>query len=750
MANSFGGSIKLTGESDYRKALKDITSDMRLMSSEMKVMATSTDRSASASEADRAKKQALGKAIGEQRDKLEGLNKALQDSVAKNGEGSEATKRLQVAVNNATANLNKMESQLSGTGKETNALGTELDGTGKKASIFGDVLKANLASEAIIGGVKMVAGAVKAIGGAMIDMVGDSVKAFAEYEQLVGGVETLFKDSSAKVQSYADDAYKTAGLSANDYMSQVTSFSATLLQGLDGDTGKASEYANKAIIDMSDNANKMGTSIDLIQNAYQGFAKDNYTMLDNLKLGYGGTASEMARLVNDSGVMGDSFKATAENVKDIPFDQLIEAIHKTQDELGITGTTAKEASSTISGSFNSVKASWENVLASFGSGQDDAIGEAIDGLIEGVTNLATNVVAILPNVVAGIGQLISGLVAQVPTIISTLLPTLVSAITGLVTSLVAIVPQLIPVVVQLITSLVNIIVQNLPLLITAGIQLLVGLINGIASAIPQLIPAIVQAIETIITVLAQNLPLIITAGIQLLVAIVEGLAKALPTLIAMIPTIITTIINILTQPAMINMLIGASLRIIVAIAGGLIQSIPVIVGAIPQIIGAIIGGLGSAIGQFGNIGGQMLQGLVNGFKGGIGRAKDAIIAGAKEMLGKLGKFLGINSPSRYMRDNFGKHMASGVGVGFDDEIAHVGDDMTKSLENALPSSIDTDIRLNNSGLASTVAETNSLANAIKGDNLVGAIQQAFKSVKIELDDRKVGDFVIGTVERAIY
>jgi phage-related protein len=748
--NSFGGTIKLTGESDYRKALKDITSDMRLMSSEMKVMATSTDASGKSSDQDRAKKEALSKAISEQRDRLTDLNKALQASVAENGAGSDASKRLQTQVNNATAQLNKMETQLNGTGKETNKLGTEMDGTGKKASIFGDVLKANLASEAIIFGAKKIGEGIVAIGKGLASMVGESIKAFADYEQLVGGVDTLFKDSSAKVQSYADDAYKTAGLSANAYMAQVTSFSATLLQGLGGDTAKASEYADKAIVDMSDNANKMGTDISLIQNAYQGFAKDNYTMLDNLKLGYGGTASEMARLVNDSGVMGSSFKATAENVKDIPFDQLIEALHKTQENLGITGTTAKEASSTISGSFNSVKASWENVLASFGGGANDEIAEAIDGLIESATNLATNVVAILPNVVDGIGQLATALIEQIPAIITTLLPPLMTAITNLVQSIITIIPQLIPVVVTLLTTLVNAIITNLPLLITAGIQLLLGLVTGITQAIPTLIPALVTAITTIVQTLLDNLPAIIKAGIELLVALIKGLAEALPKLIEMIPTIITTIIQILTKPEMIKMLLKASLDIIIALAKGLIQAIPEIVKAIPQIIGAIVGGLGSVVGTLLEMGGQMLTGLVNGFKNGIARAKDAIISGVKNILGGVAKFLGINSPSRYMRDHFGKHMASGIGVGFEDEMGDVAKSMNKVLADTLPSSIDTDIGLNASGLSSSIAKSSSLANTLSPENLVGAIQDAFKSVKIELDDKPLGSFVTQTVEGAVY
>ena len=246
----------------------------------------------------------------------------------------------------------------------------------------------------------------------------------AALEQSIGGVETLFKDSADTIKQYAAVAYKTAGVSANDYMEQVTSFSATLLQGLGGDTAAAAKYANQAIIQMSDNANKMGTDMSAIQYAYQGFAKDNYTMLDNLKLGYGGTQAEMARLINDSGVLGDSVKVTADTVKDVPFNSIIDAIQVIQDNLGLTGTTAKEAATTISGSMASVKAAFSNVLAELTLGQD--IQPALNGLADTVTTFFVdnllpavwNILSSLPGALTtfaqGLGpQLIGGLINSI-------------------------------------------------------------------------------------------------------------------------------------------------------------------------------------------------------------------------------------------------------------------------------------------------------------------------------------------------
>lgn len=747
---AFGGSIKLTGESEYRKALKDITSDMRLMSSEMKVLATSTSASGAASDEDKAKKAALSKAIAEQRDKLEQLNKALQDSNAKNGEASSSSKALQTQINNATANLNKMESQLAGTGKETGDLGGKFDDTGKKASVFGDVLKANLASEAIVAGVKKMADVIASIGSAVVGMVKQSVQAYAEYEQLVGGVETLFKGSAGTVEKYADNAYKTAGLSANQYMSTITSFSASLLQGLGGDTAKAAEIGNLAVTDMADNANKMGTSIDLIQNAYQGFAKDNFTMLDNLKLGYGGTAGEMARLVNNSGVMGASFQATAENVKDIPFDKLIEAIHKTQDELGITGTTAKEASATISGSLSSVKSSWTNVLTALSGGSNEQLKGAIDGLIEGVKNLAGNLIDLLPNVVEGIGQIATALIEQLPGILEAVIPPLLSAISGLVQTIANTLPTLLPVVVDLLLQIVNTIVANLPTILTAGIQILVALIQGIAQALPELIPAIVDAVILMVTTLIDNIDLIIDAGIQLILGLIDGIIKALPKLIDKMPEIIDKLVNAIAEN--LPKIIEAGVKLIIALAGALIKAIPQLVSKIPEIISSLVSGLAEGVENMASVGLDLVKGLWNG----ISNAKDWImekIKGfGKAILNGIKSFFGINSPSRVFRDEVGKNLGLGVGEGFVDAMAGV----TKDMQAAIPSNFDTGVNINTtttSSLANAGRRLGGAADSMGGldiGTLTAAFKEAVRGMNVVLDDEKVGSFVTDTISREVY
>lgn len=292
-------------------------------------------------------------------------------------------------------------------GSITQALGGE-------ASSAGESLGSTLVGK--IKGVIAAAG----IGAAL----GKTLTEGAALQQSIGGVETLFKDSANTIKQYASQAYKTAGVSANSYMEQVTSFSATLLQGLGGDTAAAAKYANQAIVQMSDNANKMGTDISSIQWAYQGFAKDNFTMLDNLKLGYGGTQAEMARLINDSGVLGDAVEVTAQTVKDVPFDKIIEAIQVIQDKLGITGTTAKEAATTFSGSFASMQAAVSNVMGALMLGQD--LQPALQGLADSVTTF------LIGNLLPAIWNILSGLPGALATFAQDLGPQLIG---GLINSI---------------------------------------------------------------------------------------------------------------------------------------------------------------------------------------------------------------------------------------------------------------------------------------------------------------------------
>lgn len=421
----------------------------------------------------------------------------------------------------------------------------------------------------------------------------------AAYEQNIGGIETMFKGSAGRMEQYAADAYKTAGLSANEYMSQATSFSAALLQGLGGDTEKAAEVANRAITDMSDNAAKFGSSIGDIQNAYQGFAKQNFTMLDNLKLGYGGTASEMARLVNESGVMEDGFVATAENINSISYDQIIAAIGAIQDEMGITGTTAAEAAQTISGSVDMLKGSFANLLAGLGRADAD-VATLAGNVITSLETVITNVAPVIENIgnnIATLGPKLGDMMGSLTEAVASAIPALLEAgvalvgglITGITTALPGLVTALVPGVVGLVTTLAEL----APQLLWAGVQAVVALAQGLSSAAPQLITALTGAIINLVHYVIQAAPLLLDAGLQLIMGLAEGVIEAVPMVIAALPTLIEGIVAFIATG--VPMLLEAAIQLFSALITALPQVITQLVAVLPTLITSIIGALVSAI-----------------------------------------------------------------------------------------------------------------------------------------------------------
>ena len=439
-----------------------------------------------------------------------------------------------------------------------------------------------------------------------------SVKLYSDYEQLVGGVDTLFKDSSKKVQEYANNAYKTAGLSANEYMETVTSFSASMLQSLDGDTKKSAEYANQAIIDMSDNANKMGTSMESIQNAYQGFAKQNYTMLDNLKLGYGGTKEEMQRLLSDAE------KLTGKKYDISNFGDITQAIHAIQTEMGITGTTSKEAASTIQGSVGMMKSAWENFLTGMADPNQDfdmLVGNLIDSVVTVGENIVPRIQMMLPRLIEGLTQLMNSLAPMIPGIIETALPTLISgamallngligafptlstvlaqSVPMLISGLTSALPQIVAAGISIITELCTAILGMLPQLVDIGFELIVQLVKGLSSASPQTIDAMVECLFGLIDAVINNLPLIVEAGLELILALCDGLIDAIPNIVERVPEIIDSILS--TLLSLIPEIVDAGVELLTALTEDLPTILNAICDAIPLIVEAIVSNIESLV-----------------------------------------------------------------------------------------------------------------------------------------------------------
>ena len=502
-----------------------------------------------------------------------------------------------------------------------------LDSVAGKASGVGQALLKGIGTFA-----KWGAAAATAAATATAALVKSAVTAYSDYEQLVGGVETLFKDSASEVQKYAANAYQTAGLSANEYMETVTGFSASLLQSLDGDTKAAAEKANVAITDMSDNANKMGTSMESIQNAYQGFAKQNYTMLDNLKLGYGGTKEEMQRLLEDAEKLsGQKFDLSS-------YADIVDAIHVVQTEMGITGTTAKEAATTIQGSVNMTKAAWQNLVVGIADDTQD-FDVLVNNFVESVTTAGNNILPRVEIALKGVGTLVEKLAPiiakTVPNIVSTTLPSMIKAgtsmIRALLDGLLKAVPELIPCFKNIVNQLISVIVTNLPMILNAAVTIAGAIVSGLVEALPDIldagieliqslaqgltngIPTILSTAITIVSQLAstliQNVPQIVQTGIQLLLGLANGILQAVPQLLQELPGIITQMVeNILSS---IPMIIECGIELLTSLVDALPQIINTIVSVLPEIISSIIEALLSHIDEIIQAGVKLLVALID-------------------------------------------------------------------------------------------------------------------------------------------
>lgn len=470
MATDIGPKIGLDGEKEFRAALQSMGQQLKTLDTEMRAVTSAFSANDKSQAALSAQSDVLTKKLSTQEARLAEIQKALDYARANYAENSNEVQRWQQALNNATADVNKTKQQIK-------ALDDELDKSPGKFAKVGEAIKSGLATAA-----KAATAAVAAASVAVGVLIKQSIADYGEYEQLVGGVETLFKDSAKTVMGYAKDAYKTAGLSANDYMETVTSFSASLLQSMGNNTQAAAEKANRAITDMSDNANKMGTDMQSIQNAYQGFAKQNYTMLDNLKLGYGGTKEEMQRLLTD-----------AEKLSGIKYDlssyaDIVDAIHVVQTEMGITGTTALESSTTIEGSIASMKAAWTNFVTGLANDNAD-IAELSQELIKSVETVASNVLPVIETVLTNIAEAVKN---DGP---------------------------------EMIEKFVAYALEKLPDISSLGLQMVLALVAGLAQNLPQLVSGVLRMVETIVSTFVASLPDIIDVGKDIVRGLWEGIKE---------------------------------------------------------------------------------------------------------------------------------------------------------------------------------------------------------------------------------
>lgn len=662
MAYDIGVRLGVDGEKAFRSSINAINANIKSMGSELKAVTAQFAKNADSEEALTAKNEVLAKSIAATKDKisvldkqlerqaekLRDLGKALDEVVKAHGADSQAALEAQNAYNDQAKAVAKLQDQLNGAKAELagmeNAVKDNRDAMEEMPGIskrFGDGLKAGIVAAA-----KAAAAAVAALGAATIALTKSSIDVYSDYEQLVGGVETLFKDSSGQVQEYAQNAFKTAGLSANEYMDTVTSFSASLLQGLSGDTAKAADLANLAITDMADNANKMGTDMASIQYAYQGFAKQNYTMLDNLKLGYGGTQEEMIRLINDSGVLNEKI----ESLDNVTFDQIIKAIHEVQTQIGITGTTAKEAESTIQGSTAAMKSAWENLKIGLASGDQD-MGKLVSDFTSSIETAAGNIILRIGVILKGIGPMVGeflkqGLIKQIPEMMLSGKDFIVSLASGMTEGL----PDLSEAVHNIVQNLTQYIRDNLPSFVSSGLELLSGLASSIR----------------------EGAGVMVDAGIELVTSLAQGLADSFPTIIEKLPGIVSDIAGVINDNA--PKILKAGFDLIVTLGKGLIDAIPTLLSNLPAIIRAIWDTI-SAVNWL-NLGKNIVDMLGNGIKNmanfvktSAGEIKDTIKNKISELpseLFNIGKDMirklwdGITSMGKWLKDNLGDFISNAI------------------------------------------------------------------------------------------
>lgn len=573
----------------------------------------------------------------------------------------------------------------------------------------------------------------------------------AKLEQSIGGIETLFKSSADKMKAYANQAYTTAGISANDYMEQATSFSASLLSSLHGDTAAAAEAANSAIIDMADNSNKMGTSLQDIQNAYQGFAKQNYTMLDNLKLGYGGTKTEMERLLADAEKLS-GVKYDINNLSDV-----YSAIHVVQKELGITGTTSKEAATTLSGSFASMKAAATNFMGYLTLGED--IEPSLNALVE------TTSTFLFDNLLPAIGNIIIALPGAIGTFLTSAMPLLMenglSLIQGISDGVATNIPTILANVLPMIVSFAETMRQNFGALISAGMDLIMNIAQGIADSLPTLIEYVPTIVSNIAGCINDNAPKILETGFNVIVTLVGGLIDAIPTIISNMPRIISAIWDTITAINWISLGSGIISKLkdgIVSIGSSIKEKVVEIgkkafegfknidwlnlgskvisfikngiVGMGETIINQLISIGKNAFNGFKNIdwlnlGKNIIDGIVNGLKNAGSAVIDFLKDLASNALDSVLSFFGIHSPSRVFRDQVGKNLMLGMAVGIESNIPAVEDAMDTMNKETLDMA-DTDISwLGNMDV--TPAENDSLFDY---DRLIDGLYRALANITV--------------------
>ena len=751
---AFGGTVKLTGESEYKKALADITGNLKVLNSEMKVVTSQYDKNDKSTENLTQQNDVLNKKIEEQKQKVEILSKALAEAEQETGKNSSTSQKWQTDLNNAQAELNKlvknvndnekaMEQSASATEENAENLdkfGKEADESGKKALSLGDIIKANLISDAIKGGLSALASGISAVGSAM----SESLTAGAEYADNILTLSTQTGVSTENLQKYNAVA-ELVDVSTETMTKSMAKNIKSMTTAQEGTGAMADAYKKLGVsVTNADGSLRDGETvywetIDALKNVTDETERDALAM----EL-LGKSAQELNPLIaqGSEGIkaMGDE----AVKMGAVLSEDALNSLGAVDDEMqrfsSISGATSNllasafaPAVSTLMGGVNDLGGSFNYLLSSIIGGDEGGIAEATAMISDGVTNMITSIGEQAPLVIELVGDLITTLVTVIgenlPTLIDSGLSMLMSLLQGIGENL----ANILPTVISVITTLVTVILNNLPMLIEMGLQMLGSLLQGIADNLPRIIPVMINSVMLMVETLLDNIDLIIDAGIDLILGLAEGLIEALPDLIDKIPDIIDALIEALTDN--IPLLIEMGVTLTVQLAVGLIKAIPNLIKAIPQIISSIVKGFGSYISNMGDVGLNLVKGIWNGISNATSWILDKIRGFGSAVLNGIKSIFGIHSPSTVFRDEVGKNLALGLGEGFADTMH----DVTADMQGAIPTEFDANIHT--TGATSSVSQY---------DMMLSAFKQALKECKVVMNNREMGAFVTETVGREVF
>lgn len=731
----FGGSVKLTGESEYRKALQEITNNLTVLSSEMKITNSEFDKSDKSIDGLTNTNKKLNEQIDQQFQKILGLQQALENARKGYGENSKQATKWEAELNSAKAELNVLnreldknekvlkdaENQLEENSDELEKFAKNEDKAGQSAIKMGDLIKANVISDAIVGGVKALGSAMKEVASRFIDFVKSGVENASNLQEVQNVVDTVFGESAKTIDEFAKNAGVQFGM---------TELSAKKFAGSMGAMLDSMGIAPDQTTEMS--TSLVGLAGDMAS-FYNLDHEDTWTKIrsgiagetEPLKqLGINMSVANLEAYALSQGINKSFKEMTQAEQATLRYNYLMEATANAQGDFAKTSDGFANQQRILSLQF-------ENLATNIGTFLLPTLNEALivfNDMMSGEISMEQGIGQLSQIVV----DLVNAIVERLPELLNagmTMLETLLQGFMNMI-------PNILPAVVQLLTSLVGFIIESLPMIVDSAIQIVLALANGLGQALPTLVPAVIGAILTIVENLIDNVDLIIDAGIQLIMGLADGLIEAIPILLEKIPVIIEKLITgFYRNHAKIS---ATGWELIVKLAQGLISAIPDVIRAIPKIIAGIINGFKNGFSEMRNVGKNMLQGLWQGMGEWAGELYNKVKNLGKDIVGWFKGTFGIHSPSTVFADEIGKNMALGVGVGFEDTMAGV----TSQMTSAIPTDFETNI--NATAGAGARADTNTFGN------MVEAFKTALKEVKIILDDEVAGEFVTSTVERVVY